>query len=196
MSYQGARAMLEMGVSRPTLYEVVIPNVPGRVNDYLRFFCKATAIPEVSTDRIPAIGHEAIGVQREQVTRIQYGKPFQITVIENSNFDVYTGIRQWFDTVASNVNNASGGGGPNRSQRAAYYDDVVADMTLTKLENPRGEQNAGQQGQRDMEPRKVLEVTFRNAYPVTIGAIQLGSDLFDAATEFTVDFTYETYNYE
>ena len=188
MSYQGARAMLEMGVSRPTLYEVVIPNVPGRVNDYLRFFCKATAIPEVSTDRIAAIGHEAIGVQ--------YGKPFQITVIENSDFDVYTGIRQWFDTVASNVNNASGGGGPNRSQRAAYYDDVVADMTLTKLENPRGEQNAGQQGQRDMEPRKVLEVTFRNAYPVTIGAIQLGSDLFDAATEFTVDFTYETYNYE
>ncbi len=193
MSYQGARAMLEMGVSRPTLYEVVIPNVPGRVNDYLRFFCKATFIPEVRAERISAVGHEAIGVERQQATRIMYGKPFEITVIENSDFSTYRGIREWFDTISSNINDPSGGGGPSRSQRMSYYSDIVRDMTLTKLENPR-DTNSEQPRAEDM--RKVLEVTFRNAYPVRMGQIQLGSDLFDAATEFTAAFTYETYSYE
>ena len=75
----------------------------------------------------------------------------------------------------------------------AYYDTIVKDMTLTKLENPSDTQGAGGQ---DLEPRKVLEVTFKNAYPVSISQIVLGSDLFDAFTEFTVAFTYETYNYE
>ena len=193
MSYSGARAMLDMGVSRPTLYEIVIPNVPGKVNDYLKFFCKATFIPEVRAERISAVGHEAIGVERQQATRIMYGKPFEITIIENSDFSTYKGIRQWFDQVASNINDSSGGGGPSRSQRMRYYQEIVRDMTLTKLENPR-DAGSGRSGAKDM--RKVLEVTFRNAYPVRMGQIVLGSDLFDAATEFTVAFTYETYSYE
>ena len=136
MSYSGARAMLDMGVSRPTLYEITIPNVPGRVNDYLRFFCKAAFIPEVKAERISAVGHEAIGVERQQATRIMFGKPFEITIIENSNFDNYKGIRQWFDEIASNINDPSGGSGPSRSQRMKYYKDIVRDMTLVKLETP------------------------------------------------------------
>ena len=192
MTYTGAKAMMSMGPSRPTLYQVTLPEVGGNVNDYLKFYCKATFIPEVRAERISAVGHDAIGIERQQATRIMYGKPFEITVIENSDFSVYKGIRKWFDSIATNINSGSGGSGPNPSQRMKYYDTIVRDMTLTKLENPR---NSGATlGSNNL--RKVLEVTFKNAYPVRMGTIQLGSDLFDTATEFTAAFTYETYNYE
>ena len=67
MTYSGARAMLEMGVSRPTLYQVVIPGIGS--NDYLRFFCKATFIPEVKASLATVVGHDAIGIARDQPTR-------------------------------------------------------------------------------------------------------------------------------
>ena len=178
--------MMDMGPSRPTLYEITLPRVGGNVNQYLKFYCKATFIPEVSTERIVAVGHEAIGVQREQPTRINYGKPFSITVIENANFEVYKGIRKWFDELATNINAGSGGGSGSGSQRMAYYKEITSDMTLTKLENPQSGRGAA---------RKVLSVTFKDAFPVSVGQIQLGSDLFDTATEFTASFSYTTYSY-
>ncbi len=191
MTYSGAKAILGMGPSRPTLYQVILPRVGGGVNDYLKFYAKATMIPEARAERISVISHDAIGIERQQVTRIAYGKPFEITVIQNRNFSVYKSIRQWFDQISSNVNRGGGGGGgPNPSQRPAYYSQIVEDITLIKLENP-GQQNPASPS----NLQKSLEVTFKNAYPVRMGQIQLGSDLFDTATEYTVAFTYETYSY-
>lgn len=182
-----------MGVSRPTLYQVVMPNVSGNTNDYLRFYCKATFIPEKRVERISAVGHDSLGVERQQGTRVVYGKPFEITVIENSEFSIYRELSGWFDQVASNTNNRSGGGGPSRGMRMAYYDDIVRDISLFKLENPR---NAGSGLRAAAEERRVLEVIFRNAFPVRMGRVTLGSDLFDSYTEFTAAFTYETFSYE
>jgi hypothetical protein len=190
MTYQQAKAMLSMGPSRPTLYQVILPRVGGGVNDYLRFYAKATRIPEVTAERITTISHEAIGVERQTPTRLNYGKPFEITVLENASFNTYKGIRQWFDRVVQNGNRQGGGGGPSQSQRPAYYTSMVEDITLIKLENP-PQQNAASPSQL----RKVMEVTFKNAYPVRMGAVNLASDAFDSQTEFTVAFTYETYSY-
>ena len=75
----------------------------------------------------------------------------------------------------------------------AYYDDIVRDISLFKLENPR---NAGSGLRAAAEERRVLEVIFRNAFPVRMGRVTLGSDLFDSYTEFTAAFTYETFSYE
>ena len=190
MTYSGAKAMLSRGPSRPTLYQVVLPEVGGRTNDYLRFYCKATSIPEVRAERVSVVSHDAIGIERQQVGRIAFGKPFEITVIENADFLVYKSIRQWFDQLTSNLNRSSGGGGPNPSMRPAYYSEIIRDFTLRKLENPA---EVDPRGGGDLET--TMEVNFRNAYPVRMGAIQLGSDMFNAATEFTVAFTYETYSY-
>ena len=88
------------------------------------------------------------------------------------------------------LDGGGGGGGPNPSQRPAYYSQIVEDITLIKLENP-GQQNPASPSRLQQS----LEVTFKNAYPVRMGQIQLGSDLFDTATEYTVAFTYETYSY-
>jgi hypothetical protein len=190
MTYSGAKAILSRGPSRPTLYQVTLPEVGGKVNDYLKFFCSATSIPEIRAERTTAISHGAIGIEQQMVSRLQFGKPFEITVIENADFLVYKGIRKWFDQLTSNSNRGSGGGGgANAGQRPEYYSSIVRDFTLTKLENP---------GQ--VDPRgggsvtTSLEVNFKNAYPVRMGNIQLGSDMFDSATTFTVGFFYETYS--
>lgn len=181
---------MSRGPSRPTLYQVTLPQVGGRVNDYLKFFCSATSIPEVRAERLPFISHGTIGVARQQVTRIQFGNPFEITVIENADFLVYKGIRKWYDQLTSNLNRGSGGGGgANASMRPAYYSEIVKDFTLTKLENPG---NVDPRGGASLT--RSLEINFKNAYPTRIGNIQLGSDMFDAATTFTVGFFYETYS--
>jgi hypothetical protein len=186
MTYSQAKAILGRGPSRPTLYQVILP--VGN-NDYLKFFCKATFIPEVRSERISAVGHDAIGIERQQATRIMYGKPFEITILEDRTFQTYKTIKEWFDQTASNSNRSGGGGGgPNPSQRMSYYSTIVKDITLRKLENP------GTIGRGGGSPTPVLTVEFKNAYPVRIGAIQLGSDMFDAQTEFTAAFTYETYS--
>ena len=59
-TYYGAKAMMDIGPSRPTLYQVVLPEIGGRANDYLKFFCKATAIPAVEVEVLPVISHSAI----------------------------------------------------------------------------------------------------------------------------------------
>ena len=79
MTYSAEKAILAAGPSRPTLYQVILP--VGGVNDYLKFFCKATFMPEVRSERISAVGHDAIGIERQQPTRIMYGKPFEITIL-------------------------------------------------------------------------------------------------------------------
>ena len=189
MSYEQARALLDRGVSRPTLYSVEMPfNVPRRTSDYLKFFCNTTAIPSVTHQTTVANGHEFQGVSREQPIAVVYGKPFTITVIENSEFSVYKDLRAWFDSCAQNSNPQQNA----RSQRMNYYSTFVQDMTLTKLEQP-GNTTIGTGGL-DGEFNKPLKVTFFNAYPVAMGRIALSSDAVDTATTYDISFTYETYN--
>jgi hypothetical protein len=179
MSYEQARALMEKGVSRPTLYEVQLPGkVNRRTSEYLKFFCNSTAIPSISLQTVAANGHENQGIVREQPIAVVYGKPFVMTVIENSRFEVYKSIREWIDSTALNANQQRG-----RTQKMNYYNTFVSDMSLTKLEN-------STLGSFYSRP---LTVTFLNAYPVSIGQISLGSELIDTATTFDVSFTYESY---
>lgn len=179
MSYEQARALMEKGVSRPTLYEVQLPGkIDRRTSDYLKFFCSSTAIPSVSLQTVAANGHENQGIVREQPIAVVYGKPFVMTVIENSRFDVYKSIREWIDSTAVNANQQRG-----RSQKMNYYNTFVSDMSLTKLENSPDSSSYS----------RPLTVTFLNAYPVSIGQISLSSEMFDTATTFDVSFTYESY---
>ena len=190
MSYEQARSLMNRGVSRPTLYSVELPSIISRgTSDYLKFFCKTTAIPSVSHQTVAANGHEYQGVSREQPIAVVYGKPFTITVIENSDFSVYKDLRSWFDRCAINSNPQQN----SISQRMNYYSSFVQDMKLTKLENPKGNFNLGL-FDLDGEYDKPLTVNFFNAYPVSIGQIALSSDAFDTTTTYDISFTYETYN--
>ena len=177
-TYDSVRALLNQGgVARPTLYRVIVPSskVGGAVNDHLELLCKSASIPETSANTVTALGQDAQGVTRESPSNVIFGKPFSITVISDTNYTVYKGMRRWFDTVCTNANPAGGGG--TAAQKASYYSDITAAITIIKEE------------QRQRQP---FTVTLNNAYPVRMGEIGLQSDAYDTALEFAIDFYYET----
>ena len=182
MSYQSVKALLSKGISRPTLFQVIMP-VGRAANDQLEFLCKTASVPEVAADTIVVNGQESLGVVREQVALITYAKPFSITVISDRDYTVYKEMRKWFDTLSKNANPTQSGSS-GTSQRPSYYDTVTRTITLKKLEQDGGE--------RYFEP---FEIQFNNAYPVRIGEIGLDSESMDAKIEFQIDFTYETYTF-
>ena len=184
MSYQAVKALLAKGISRPTLFQVLIPDLRRETQDQLTFMCKAAAVPEVAVDTVLVNGHEAMGVVREQPTIVTYSKPFQITVIADRDYTVYKEMREWFDTISLNANpfsrfvpSASG-----NSQRINYYNSFTKQITLKKLE---------QNGEQDFD--SPFEVEFNKAYPIRIGELALDTESRDSYMEFTVSFTYETY---
>lgn len=187
MSYEQARALMNQGVSRPTLFALQLPNLVSReTNEYLRFFCKATAIPEIRHSTVFVNGHERMGISREQPTSVQFGKPFQIEVIENSNFSVYKDMRSWFDMTAQNINGIG-------SQRMNFYNTYTQDMQLIKLEQPGNLGGALGTFDSISDYKKVLTVNFVNAYPINLSSVRLNTDNRDSVTTFTIDFTYESY---
>ena len=191
MSYETARALLENSVSRPTLFSVRLSNrVSRRTNDYINFFCSATSIPEVRHQTILANGHEFMGIAREQPTNVMFGKPFGMTIIENSNFDTYKDLRAWFNSTAVGSNQENGF---NRTQRMNYSSTFVSDIEIIKLEQP--DNLEGILGSQDPNAnyKEVLKVTLLNAFPTNISSIDLGSDQSDAITSFQAQFSYESY---
>ena len=48
MSYQSVKSLLSKGVSRPTLFQVLIPGISRGAQDQLTFLCKSASIPEVA----------------------------------------------------------------------------------------------------------------------------------------------------
>ena len=203
MSYEKARALINKGPSKPSLYSVSIPNIEntGRfsssANDYIDFFVKSTSIPEVSHETIGAAGQQAVGVIRQQPMLTTYGKPFEITVLERSDFIVYKNLKDWFRRTCPNVNS-----GFLTSNRMGYYDFITADIILTKYEYGHETFESGKPQRKAIRKgiltpygyRRVLTTVFENAYVTSIGSITLGSEMTDVPTEFNVQFNYEKYH--
>ena len=190
MSYVAAMSLLKKGIARPTLYSVSIPGL-GEANSQLNFFCRTATVPGVSVETIAAAGQEFHGIVREQPTSVVYDKPFSITVICDKDYIVYKAMRSWFEQSAQNANQILG-----RSQRMSYYNTIVRDFTLTKLENPsnqRGSRNFD--GQSIMNYDRPFKIDFINGYIVRIGPISLASDAFNEMVTFDVDLTYESHSF-
>ena len=183
MSYTQAGALLNRGPSRPTLFKVRLPDrkVSRGLNDYLEFFCSATAIPEVRSNTVAVAGHENMGIVREQPTAIMFGKPFVIEVIADPDYRSYMEMRAWFNETAVNANQS---GGIGRAQRMRYYNTFTENMELIKLE----------QGGFGQTYREVMKVDFINAYPIQIDAINLDTSQTDSFVKYRVAFTYESYS--
>lgn len=181
---------MNRGVSRPTLFSVQLPNrISRQTNDYVNFYCRATAIPEVRSNTVAVAGHEHMGIVREQPTAVMFGKPFTIEVIESSDFRVYKELRGWFNQTAQNSN----AGGGNRSQRMSYYNDFVEDMELIKLELSGNQLLSLGFPESNADYKEALRVKFINAFPINIGEVKLSSDAQNQFTTFSVQFAYESY---
>lgn len=205
-----AQALMNRGVSRPTLYSVKMPNrwgnslagrggVDSSVNDYLDLFCKNIRVPEGRLDVIQANGQEHMGITRETPQNFIYGKPLSMTVIENSDFLIYKAMREWIEATGVNaaINQQR-----RRTIKMAYYDSYVGDIELYKYENP----NIGK-GKNGGVPDLIddnrlnnfgykvpIGWRFYNAYPIVVGSLDLSSDATDQALTFDLDFTYESYS--
>jgi hypothetical protein len=202
MPYEKARAQMDRSPSRPSLFRVSIPrqvqNADFAANDYLKFFCKTANIPSISHETISANGHERMGVIRQQPVGVNYQKPFTITVIERTDFIVYSQMKEWFDRTSPNSNN------PNiaLSQRMGYYNSYICDIKLKKLEY--AITSNYNESVEDVVKGKTtpdgfespLIVTFRNAYVTNIGDITLSSDARDQLLEYQISFNYETFKTE
>ncbi len=206
MSYEQAKALLNKGVSRPTLYSLLLPNrfgtfgpntgISTATNDHLQLFCNAVSVPEVSVATTNANAHEYMGITREQPVNMIYGKPLQINVIENSEFSNYRDIRNWLNLTTQNGNQGNNTNFTQRNQRMRFYNTYVGNIQLIKLEFPDTSARGSSQNDRfyTKEYKEVFRVHFINAYPINLGEIRLGSDLYDTKTEYKVDFTYESYH--
>ena len=190
---------MNLGQARPTLFRVSIPrninNGNFDANDYLQFFCKTASVPAISHELVGVNGQERVGVVRQQPVGVIYGKPFKIQVIERSDFVVYNQIKQWFDRTNPGTNQQN-----IVSHRMNYYDNIICDIKLMKLEYSPDASNyaaiAGKQVQGDVTPDgfvKPLSVRFKNAYPTEIGDIQLSTEANNSLVEFSISFNYETY---
>ena len=201
MSYIKAAALLERGISKPSLFSVQLPNtrVSAEANQHLDFFCLTTAIPEVRLSSSTIAGHTHMGITREQPTAVVFGKPFTLNIIERSDFKIYKEMRDWFNQTTFRANQGSvtdGASDGNRSTRMNYYENYVSDFSLSKLEYANGidvDEFTGKPEQL-VGYRTVLKVNFIRAYPIAIQAVNLSSESLNSFTTFQVDFSYESYN--
>ena len=185
MSYNSVKALLNRGISRPTLFRVEITGFDSRVDRNLDFLCKAAIVPEVSVQTVTANGQENLGVVREQPTFTTYAKPFSITVVSDRDYTVYRAMRSWFDTSIANSNPFAIAAGlipGGATQRVQYYNTYPREIQLTKLE----QNGLGSY----FSPFKVI---FHKAYPIRIGQLGLDTEAYDQRMDFNIDFTYETY---
>ena len=197
-SIDDVKALVSKGVSRPTLYQVIV-NLPQQVaglnrnlNDNLEILTTRASVPSTAVNTIAVNGHEAMGVTREQPTVVTFNSPFTIQVMADRDYTAYKAIKRWLDQVAINANpNERRFGVNGQSQRINYYNTFATSIELKKLEfqGGRGSREANSYA----EPFRVI---FNNCFPVRLGEIALAADATDSAVEFQVDFAYETYSFQ
>lgn len=206
MSAQVAQSLMNRGLSKPSLYVFQIPVSEKThyfsANEYVRYYCKAVSLPEVTHDVIVSNGHFRQGVVTQQPTGLKYAKPLSITMIERSDYFAYEQFRRWFNRTGNRFNSDK-----NDRQFVRYKDEYAVDITLRKLELPTFRKN--EDGVRvpvnylkynkDEDHmfdnfRVAYEVTFFNAFPTSLATIDYGTDSRDTMVEYNVDFYYDTYN--
>jgi hypothetical protein len=190
MSYSGAIAQLKNSVSRPSLYKIVMPSrfIGRDTNDYLEYFCNTAQVPSVRYEGINVTGHSLMGITRIQPTMPIWTNPLTVTVIENSDFTVYEDFKGWFDETGQGIDQSG-----SRNIRLSYYDQIVGDIELIKLENPNSLSGGGNGG---ANYKEVLTVKFLNSYIKSIGPVSLDSSSQNSFLQFQIEFNYESYTTE
>ena len=186
MSYEKARTQLSQGPSRPTLYKIQMPGkfIGRDTNDYLEYFCNAAQIPSVRYNSVAVTSQELMGITRNQPIMPVWTNPMTVSIIENSDFETYKEFKSWFDDTAEGIKQDG-----QRNIRLNYYNQIVGDIELTKLEMPDSASSGGVGGQL----KESLKVKFLNAYIMSLGPIELSSERKNSVLTFQVQFHYESF---
>jgi len=198
MSYEKAKALINKGYSRPTLYSLELPgNKTSKAEgDYIKMFVKSLNIPGQSHEVVTALGQVGLGVQEDIPSAVKFGaRPITAEIIDNRDMDMYRLFRGMFDdSAASGANPAPG---EMRTQRMNYYHGgrYLFDMNINKLEYPTEMETMIEMMDSIDYYHKSMVYTFHNAYVTSISQLDLASDRFDSFLTFRVAFNYETYHY-
>ncbi len=120
-------------------------------------------------------GDRAVGVTRKYITSVMFNE-FQMTYTLTADMAVHDLYNQWIDECTPR----SGWGHTARKDiRVNYYNNYIdPKIILKKLE-------------RDGEVSLITNVY--NAFPVNVSDLSMSSGANNSTLEFTVNFTYETY---
>ena len=198
MSYEKAKALINKGYSRPTLYSVELPQnkVSRYESDYIKMFVKNVNIPGASHETVTALGQVGLGIREDIPSAVLFGqRPVTAEIIDNRDMDMYKLFRGMFDDSAATGGNP--GPGEMRTQRMNYYHDnkYLFEMNINKLEYPSKLERVTEMMDNIDYYHKSMIYTFHNTYVTSISPLELASDRFDSYMTFRVAFNYETYHY-
>lgn len=156
------------GGARPNLFEcrVNFPDFNAGLTERARFLIKATSGIPTS-----ALGQIEVPFRGRNLTiagDMAFAEAWQITVINDVDFDLRDAFESWMNQINNHEANVSD------------YGDLsyMQDMELVQLD-------------RDGNDNGIKTYNFIDAFPTAVSAIALGSDQNDAIEEFTVDFQYQ-----
>ena len=126
-----------------------------------QFLCKTAQLPGSTVENIPVnYRGRVVNVAGERTFQ-----PWSVTILNDTNFSIRNALEQWQNGV-QNYNSTLGRVNPR---------DYQVDLAVYQL---------------DRNGATIKEYKFVDAYPVTIGAIELSYDTTNAIEEFTCEFQY------
>lgn len=160
-------AQLKNGGARASLFEVQGPIGPEGQLPQTPFLVKSTTLPESLLGRIviPFRGREI---------KIPGDRPsypdWQITIINDGEFQLRNAFEAWMNTIQSVVNSTS-----DANNHTPFNSPIFADWQVNQLD-------------RSGDPIKAYK--FFGCFPTSISSIPVASDAKDTIEEFSVTLTY------
>ena len=177
---QSFKSTLKQGGARPNLFQVDVPNFPGKdtqgnnKQDF-SFLVKGASLPEstVGLVEVPFRGRTF------KVAGDRTFAPWSITVINDTEFKIRSAMEEWAQSIAQ-----YGDGSGNQSP-----EDYMKDATVTQLGRNGGSTgDESQKGAIGKGLQSLKMYTFYDIWPSNISAIDLSYDSSDVIEEFTVEF--------
>ena len=172
------------GPARTAHYLVRITQPSGLVGsstinvDDLTFFCDSAQLPGVSfgTDNIK---HSGYGVQEARPYEVLF-EPFSTTFIGDSQGRILQYFHDWVKYINNFPIESSGGigGTSNRRNTFSYPVDYYTRVQVLTYDNT-GEQ--------------IKQYTLENAYPVTVGTVDVNWNNMDGLVSIPITFQYHSW---
>lgn len=162
MDISSFKAKLQGGGARPNLFRVTCgyPAGIGNGTNTLSFLCRAASLPgsNFGMIEVPYMG------RKMKIPGDRTFNEWQITVINDNDFDIRDKFETWSNAINANAGNISQNNG------------------LIMID--------GQVHQLDRSGKTIKSYTFTDMWPSEIAPIELAHDTNDTIEEFTVTLQY------
>lgn len=164
--------------ARNNRFRVVIPTPPslislGYTSDLMRAImvqCQAVSLPSKS---LATWNYRNVG-PLEKMPYDELYPDISMTFRVDSDYNTRRFFQNWLESITAKT---TGGGNPGFQ----YKDNYVSDILILPL---------------DLKGKPIAQFNVKRLYPINISAIQLDESTTDSITEFSVTFSYKTWQEE